>query len=410
MSGSDKKKRYYSDDDQIGKTAAALKRLNHKRQKEYLVYWFHRNFEDPVNETPYESAEGGYQYIFGGPYDASDELWNEFEGIVSETVINAAVKEVESDGIIDWAPGNKHPNKLMSSDEVGNDIWTFPKNYRLLSKISGGTESAYSTASNPVEKPLVEKKYITPKFPEGIRQSDLTKANFLDQRQTALCWFLLNLEPYDSQTATAKYGNAHFGDPYKRPSLNASDILDEEFSGTLAPDALNAVVAALPGPWMWKISRPNQALDNTVIDDMSKRLIPMLDALADQITQLKRTNLHGRIGHNNPEEISPLSEEDKDKLLEHIETAKEAAQSTDKDSSSKLESSLKWISKKLAKIGGWSLKQIDNFVSEATSAAGKSFGKLVVPLVGAKTLGLHLSIAYYAAEINRALELIHHSF
>lgn len=408
MSGVDRKKRYYSDDDQIGKTAAGLKRLNHKRQKEYLVYWFHRNFEDPVHETPYESAEGGYQYIFGGPYDARDELWNEFDGTVSETVINAAVEEVESDGIIDWAPGDEHPNKLRHSEEL-DDAMTFSGNYRPLGKILRGIESAYFTAGNPVEKPLVEKKYITPKFPEGIRQSDLTKANFLDQRQTALCWFLLNLEPYDSQTATAKYGNAHFGDPYKRPSLNASDILDEEFSGTLAPDALNAVVAALPGPWMWKISRPNQALDNTVIDDMSKRLIPMLDALADQITQLKRTNLHGRIGHNNPEEISPLSEEDKDKLLEHIETAKEAAQSTDKDSSSKLESSLKWISNELTKIGDWSLKQTKDVLLDAISDTAKDTVKLVGAAIVFKTLGIHLSISYYAIEIDKVFRSIQHS-
>ena len=32
------------------------------------------NFEDPANETPYESSEGGYIYIWGGPYDALEQL------------------------------------------------------------------------------------------------------------------------------------------------------------------------------------------------------------------------------------------------------------------------------------------------------------------------------------------------
>src|SRR5262245_31613642 len=43
-----------------------------------MVEWFHSNYEDPANHMPYESAEGGYQWIWGGPYDASDVLQDEF--------------------------------------------------------------------------------------------------------------------------------------------------------------------------------------------------------------------------------------------------------------------------------------------------------------------------------------------
>jgi hypothetical protein len=69
-----------------------------------MVKWFYENYEDPAQSTPYESAEGGYQYVWGGPYDANDQIGNMFGGLVPDTWIEEAVKEVESDGIYDWAP------------------------------------------------------------------------------------------------------------------------------------------------------------------------------------------------------------------------------------------------------------------------------------------------------------------
>ena len=68
-----------------------------------LVEWFFERFENPAHRLPYESAEGGYQWIYGGPYDAREELSENFpdEG---EDVIEAAVAEIESDGLTEWAP------------------------------------------------------------------------------------------------------------------------------------------------------------------------------------------------------------------------------------------------------------------------------------------------------------------
>jgi hypothetical protein len=74
-----RRRRYYSEDDiERGITPSELKRAGRERQKEYMHHWFHRNFEDPVQETPYNSQEGGYLYIWGGPYDAREQLYDEF--------------------------------------------------------------------------------------------------------------------------------------------------------------------------------------------------------------------------------------------------------------------------------------------------------------------------------------------
>ena len=115
--------RYFAPDDpERSVTTEGLKRLGRKTQIAYLVHWFRGMFEDPANETPYESREGGYQYVWGGPYEARDEFDREFGGIVSEDVIDAAVSEVERSGTVYWAPGPNHPNQKARMEEaMAND-------------------------------------------------------------------------------------------------------------------------------------------------------------------------------------------------------------------------------------------------------------------------------------------------
>lgn len=111
------RKRYFSVDDfEIGVTPSQLKRLAKARQLEYLTWWFGIMFEDPANQTPYNSEDGGYQYIWGGPYDASDELNGEFGHLVSEEVIERAVAEVEEGGV-EWAPGPEHPDHQQGAQD-----------------------------------------------------------------------------------------------------------------------------------------------------------------------------------------------------------------------------------------------------------------------------------------------------
>jgi hypothetical protein len=40
--------------------------------------WFLANYEDPVKSTPYDGAQGGYQYQCGGRYSAHEELMRRF--------------------------------------------------------------------------------------------------------------------------------------------------------------------------------------------------------------------------------------------------------------------------------------------------------------------------------------------
>ena len=95
---------FLEDYSQFGVSRTAFRRMRKAQKLEMMIEWFHQNYEDLAESTPYESAEGGYIWIWGGPYDARDELYNKFGDIVSENLIEEAVKHVERHGVVDWAP------------------------------------------------------------------------------------------------------------------------------------------------------------------------------------------------------------------------------------------------------------------------------------------------------------------
>jgi hypothetical protein len=95
--------RYYSEDDfKVGLTRSQLKRTRRERQIEYMRFRFGQHFEDPAQETPYNSEEGGYLYIWGGPYNAAEQLGDEFGEFIPEDRIQEVVNYVERDGTVDW--------------------------------------------------------------------------------------------------------------------------------------------------------------------------------------------------------------------------------------------------------------------------------------------------------------------
>jgi hypothetical protein len=65
-----------------------------------LIAWFLERYEEPHHHVPHDSAEGGYQYFNGGPYDAGEVLADQFPNAPS----NAHQKAVDdlSDLSSDW--------------------------------------------------------------------------------------------------------------------------------------------------------------------------------------------------------------------------------------------------------------------------------------------------------------------
>ena len=80
-----------------------LTRLDDQEQLRVMERWFRERYEDPAVRTPYESAEGGYIWIWGGPYDAHEVLGDQFGDTVREDLIDSLVQELLSE-CFEWAP------------------------------------------------------------------------------------------------------------------------------------------------------------------------------------------------------------------------------------------------------------------------------------------------------------------
>jgi hypothetical protein len=66
--------------------------------------WFLDRYRDPAHETPYNSREGGYQFIYGGAYDPADVLPDRFARIVDDDVIQEVIDELHRQVGDQWAP------------------------------------------------------------------------------------------------------------------------------------------------------------------------------------------------------------------------------------------------------------------------------------------------------------------
>ena len=68
---------------------------------ESMSEWFLRNFKDPADGVPFDGRDGGYQYVNGGPYDARDEISEQFSSMPWQDVEDAAAM-ANRDGGPDW--------------------------------------------------------------------------------------------------------------------------------------------------------------------------------------------------------------------------------------------------------------------------------------------------------------------
>lgn len=139
-----------SEDDLDGISLEQLKSLSASDQVPYLIYWFGRMYEDPQNETPFcqdENSSSNYSYIWGGPYDARDELEHSFDGLAAEEAIESAIRHVERGGIVEWALGPDHPDHQRAREAFDQEEHEEAQN-TWLSRIE--TKLAQTEDNSPV--------------------------------------------------------------------------------------------------------------------------------------------------------------------------------------------------------------------------------------------------------------------
>ncbi|MEJ8563501.1 hypothetical protein QTO30_21190 [Yoonia sp. GPGPB17] len=111
-----------------GYTRDDIAEMSKDQKIRMMVSWFHAHFEDPAHRTPYESREGGYQWIWGGPHEANDEVQDEFGEVVEYEIMKEAIDEIESDGLLEWAPreqpGDYDDDGVLNGEIVdGDEEW-----------------------------------------------------------------------------------------------------------------------------------------------------------------------------------------------------------------------------------------------------------------------------------------------
>jgi hypothetical protein len=104
-------------------TLSQLKRLKKEFQVEAMRQWFDDNYDAP-DELPYDSSEGGYQWIWGGPYDAEEVLQDAFGGAIADETIEELASDL-SDISGEWSgkpdDGDYDDTYLTELIASGND-------------------------------------------------------------------------------------------------------------------------------------------------------------------------------------------------------------------------------------------------------------------------------------------------
>lgn len=138
-------------------TASELKRSGRETQLDVMRQWFHANYEDPVENTPYESAEGGYIYIWGGPYEPFEELEAEFGGIVPEKVIQELADELRE---ITWE-WTGHPEYDDVDDFLFESIAETSEHHKSFEESLGNVERLLSVdVSAPGKQHLLRLLFV----------------------------------------------------------------------------------------------------------------------------------------------------------------------------------------------------------------------------------------------------------
>lgn len=87
---------YEPDDDEI-------QIADEETQIDEMRKWFLARYCDPAEATPFESAEGGYMWIWGGPYEPLEELEDRFGQLVEFEIIERLAVDLRHEVGWEWA-------------------------------------------------------------------------------------------------------------------------------------------------------------------------------------------------------------------------------------------------------------------------------------------------------------------
>lgn len=117
--------------------------------------WFLDRYCDPAHETPYNGREGGYLFIYGGPYDPAEVLPERFTGIVNEDLIQEVIDEMHDEVGNQWAPVRRGADEY--DDDYGVDVKEQNEPFRQLCSRLEQSEEVLKLEGSESAKLLAQK-------------------------------------------------------------------------------------------------------------------------------------------------------------------------------------------------------------------------------------------------------------
>jgi hypothetical protein len=199
---------YFLDDGSF-MSSSDLRKAERDTQVEAMRTWFFQSFEDPAEHTPYD---GGYVYIWGGPYDAGEELRTEFEGLVPDDVI----KELENDLrdiSWEWAP--------VAGGDVSESFLDVSSDY--FSVFGHSILDISSVLAEPMQAPArritnrllyanvvtVLECFLSDFFNAQIRRDPALFRRFIETTEAFKQWKISLSEAYKMMGAMEKIADSH---------------------------------------------------------------------------------------------------------------------------------------------------------------------------------------------------------
>ncbi|HET6610265.1 MAG TPA: hypothetical protein VFG62_26605, partial [Rhodopila sp.] len=164
------------------------------------------------------------------------------------------------------------------------------------------------------------------------------------------------------------------------PRLSAIEILIDEFGETLPRATLRDIAGQLPGEWMQRTDLEPIAPATPPSGDVYNLLRSDFARLESLVRGIKTRPVDGPSedmrGHNNPpDDDAPPTGEETEAILQNIGEAQAAIAEGAPPNVGRLKAAWLKLSPILLRLGAWGLKQIDNFVTNFTTEAGKSLAR-----------------------------------
>jgi hypothetical protein len=286
-------------------------------------------------------------------------------------------------------------------------------------RISRGKVLLHLVTGEPLGRPFWEWAYRTPRFPLGIKGSDLADTTSEIQRETMVVWFLanhhlatgayfgfsgptptqtigpLNTYPPNSMQLNQSIEVAGFGQGPFFSGGRAPDLLKSEFAEFVPEPVILEVAGLFEGLWQRVSPEPFIDFEKQAPEERITTLVVILDELTETVH--KMVPAHGGLGHNGP---PPITEDEKRIILRATAETRLAVLSADYGAAH-----LAWesISPIVKRFGNSIAKQIENFCTKFISTFA-----VASALTATGYIGYELGFWQKAEAFSAMLEIAEH--